>query len=97
MILADALGTASLESYEVVVLCNVPVIPDSFVQKLQDFLRQGGGVLIFSGDRVQADGYQKLARSSPPLCRSRTTVKSGLRQMEKKSRASTFPILPCRA
>lgn len=67
VILADALGATSLESYEVVVLCNVAVIPDSFVQKLQDFLRQGGGVLIFSGDRVQTDGYQKLARSSPPL------------------------------
>src|ERR1051325_5723872 len=58
VILADGLAAASLDSYQVVVLCNVSTIPDSLVQKLQDFLRQGGGVLIFSGDRVQAESYQ---------------------------------------
>ena len=68
VIVADGLTAASLDSYQVVILCNVPAIPDAFVQRLQEFLRQGGGVLIFGGDRLQTDSYNlKLAQSSPPM------------------------------
>ena len=35
-----------------------------FVANLQNFLRQGGGLLIFGGDKIQADNYnQKLAQA----------------------------------
>ena len=68
VIIPDSLDAASLDGYHVVILCNVPAISDSVVAKLQNFLRQGGGVLIFDGDRVQPDNYNvKLAQSSPPL------------------------------
>jgi hypothetical protein len=68
VILPDGLAAASLDSYQVVILCNVAAIPDAFAQKLQDFLRQGGGVLIFGGDRVQIDNYNlKLAQTAPPI------------------------------
>jgi len=68
VIVSDGLNAASLDSYQVVVLCNVSAIPDGFAQRLQEFLRQGGGVLIFGGDRLQADNYNlKLAQSSPPI------------------------------
>ena len=68
VIVSDGLNTVSLDSYQVVILCNVPALPDAFVQKLQDFVRQGGGLLIFGGDRMQTDNYNlKIAQSSPPM------------------------------
>jgi len=66
VILPDGLNAATLDGYQVVILCNVAVLPDGFVAKLQNYLRQGGGLLIFSGDKVQAESYnQKLAQVLP--------------------------------
>jgi len=66
VILPDGLNAAALETFQVLILCNVATLPDSLSPKLQNFLRQGGGVLIFSGDKFQADSYtQKLARDLP--------------------------------
>ena len=68
VIVADGLNAASLESYQVVVLCNVSTLTDSAVAKIQNFLRQGGGLLIFGGDRLQMENYNlKLVQSSPPI------------------------------
>jgi hypothetical protein len=66
--IADGLAAASLDAYQVVMLSNVSTIPDAFVGKLRDFLHQGGGLLIFAGDRLQPQQYNlKLFQSSPPL------------------------------
>ncbi len=67
VIIPEGLPAASLDSYQAVVLCNVASIPDVFLDKLRSFVQQGGGLLIFAGDRTQADSYNKLAHSSPPL------------------------------
>ena len=68
VIIAEGLSATSLDPYQVVVLCNVPTIPDSLLPKLQNYLRQGGGILIFGGDRLQMENYNlKLFQSSPPL------------------------------
>jgi hypothetical protein len=68
----DALGTAALESYQAVILCNVAAIPDALLPRLREYLRQGGGLLIFLGDRVQADDYgRKLFDSSPSILPAR--------------------------
>jgi len=68
VIIADGLNATSLEPYQVVILCNLSSLPDSLVPKLQTYLRQGGGLLIFGGDRVQMENYNvKLVQSSPPL------------------------------
>ncbi len=68
VIIPEGLASASLESYQVVVLCNVPAIPDPFLPRLKDFLQRGGGLLIFLGDRVQTDDYNlKLFQSSPSI------------------------------
>jgi hypothetical protein len=65
---ADSLGAAPLDSYQVIMLSNVSTIPEAFVPKLQNFLRQGGGLLIFGGDRLQPDHYNaRLFQSSPPI------------------------------
>jgi hypothetical protein len=67
VIIPEGLPAASLDSYQAVVLCNIASIPDVFLDKLRSFVQQGGGLLIFAGDRTQADSYNKLAHSSPPL------------------------------
>jgi uncharacterized membrane protein YobD (UPF0266 family) len=65
-IVTDGLHTANLDSYQVVILCNVATLPDGFVAKLQQYLRQGGGLLIFAGDKLQLDHYnQQLAQILP--------------------------------
>lgn len=72
VIVADGLGATSLESYQVVVLCNVGTISDAVAQKLRNYLTQGGGLLVFGGDRLQLDSYnQKLAQALPAQLREK--------------------------
>jgi hypothetical protein len=49
-----------LALYDVVVLCNVPQFAQAEAAALDDFLKQGGGVVIFGGDQVVADNYNRL-------------------------------------
>ena len=66
VILADGLNSASLESYQVVMVCNVASLPENFIAKLPSFLQAGGGLLIFSGDKFQPENYnQRLSRDLP--------------------------------
>jgi hypothetical protein len=75
VIVGDGLGAAALESYQVVALCNVPALTDAAAQKLRDYLRQGGGLLIFGGDRLQMDSYnQKLTQALPAPLRERKSA-----------------------
>jgi len=67
VIIPEGLPAASLDSYQAVVLCNIATIPDVFLDKLRSFVQQGGGLLIFAGDRIQAESYNRLAHSAPPL------------------------------
>ncbi len=74
VILPDGLNAANLDNYQVVVLSNLAVLSDSFVTKLQNYLRQGGGLLIFAGDKFSADSYnQKLAQALPAQLRDKKT------------------------
>ncbi len=49
-----------LGKYDVVVLCNVAQFSQAEVTVLEDFLRQGGGLVVFLGDQVVADNYNRL-------------------------------------
>jgi hypothetical protein len=49
-----------LAPYDVVVLCNVGQFTPAEVAALDDYLKQGGGVVIFGGDQVLADNYNRL-------------------------------------
>ena len=55
-----ALAVASWPPYDVVVLCNVAQFSQPEVTALEDFLKQGGGVVVFGGDQVVADNYNRL-------------------------------------
>jgi len=72
VIIPERLKSVSLKSYQVLVLCNVPAIPEAVLPRLTEYLRQGGGLLIFLGDRVQKDTYnRKLYQSSAPILPTR--------------------------
>ncbi|MDH3442936.1 MAG: BatA domain-containing protein [Deltaproteobacteria bacterium] len=66
VIIAEGLGAASLEAYQVVILCNVATLTDAAAQRLRNYLSQGGGLMVFVGDRLQMDNYNRqLAQGLP--------------------------------
>lgn len=74
VVIPEGLSSVSLESYQALIFCNVPVISDGLLSKVRDYLRQGGGFLLFLGDRIQVDDYNlKLFQSSPPILPARIT------------------------
>jgi hypothetical protein len=72
VVIPEGLNRMALDPYQLVIFCNVPVISDAMLSRLRDFLRQGGGLVLFLGDRVQMDDYNfKLFQSSPPILPAR--------------------------
>jgi hypothetical protein len=53
-------GLPVLEKTEAVVLANVESLGASDVKRLGDFVERGGGLLVFTGDRVRAEGVRAL-------------------------------------
>ncbi len=41
------------------ILCNIAQFNESEVKTLTDYLKQGGGVVVFGGDQVVADNYNR--------------------------------------
>ncbi len=58
------LGRESLETVDALFLCNVAQLNPRELRQVDRFLRQGGGVVVFSGDRIDLDGYQDLVQRS---------------------------------
>ncbi len=54
------LSRRDLAPYDTVVLCNVAQFTPPEVSALDDYLKQGGGVVIFLGDQVVPDNYNRL-------------------------------------
>jgi len=54
------LTRADLTPYDAVILCNVAQFTESEVATLDDYLKQGGGVVVFGGDQVVRDNYNRL-------------------------------------
>jgi hypothetical protein len=51
---------AGLDRYRAVILCNVERLSPADLQSLAAFVSAGGSLLVFTGDRVQAEGYAPL-------------------------------------
>jgi hypothetical protein len=54
------LSSRELAPHDVVVLCNLAQFTAPEVAALEDYLKQGGGVVVFGGDQVLADNYNRL-------------------------------------
>lgn len=59
----DGAALPDLGEYRVVVLCNVDHLSDADVKNLAAFVSKGGSLLVFTGDRVEAAGYEPLRRA----------------------------------
>jgi hypothetical protein len=49
-----------LDSYRLIVLCNVRRLDEETWQRLESYVARGGGLLIFVGDAVNPDNYNRL-------------------------------------
>ncbi len=60
-VIADpSLSRRELAPYDVVALCNVGQFREAEVAALEAYLKQGGGVVVFGGEQVVADNYNRL-------------------------------------
>jgi hypothetical protein len=59
----DGAKLPSLDGYRAVVLCNVDRLAEADVKSLAAFVSRGGGLLVFTGGRVQAGDYEPLRRT----------------------------------
>src|SRR5829696_2049258 len=57
---AAELGSARFDDFDAVVLANVPDFSDAVVGRLQQYLRRGGGLMIFPGARASATFYNEI-------------------------------------
>jgi aerotolerance regulator-like protein len=53
----EQLRSADLAAYRVVVLADVPSLESSSARLIEDWVRSGGGLLIFAGEKVNATAY----------------------------------------
>jgi hypothetical protein len=60
---ADGAKLPALDGYRAVVLCNVDRLAEGEVKGLAAFVSAGGSLLIFTGARVEAAGYEPLQRA----------------------------------
>ena len=56
----SGLSGRDLSPYDAVVLCNVGRVTENEVAALEAYLKSGGGLVVFGGDRVAADNYNRL-------------------------------------
>ena len=54
------LSRRELAPFDTVVLCNIAQFTEAEVAALEDYLMQGGGVVLFGGDQVIAENYNRL-------------------------------------
>lgn|GEM_PF-690728 len=74
----EGLPEAQLEGLDMVVLANVPAVNENKAAQLRRFVREGGALLIFVGDRVDPELYNEmLFAGDDPLLPAKLTVTQG--------------------
>ncbi|MCH8880640.1 MAG: BatA domain-containing protein [Planctomycetes bacterium] len=68
IIAEDELASRDLSSVDVVALCNVKRLGEDTWQRLEGFVHNGGGLLLFLGDLVDLEHYNSAAQALLP-CR----------------------------
>lgn len=58
-ITAPELSQARLDGYDTVVLANVADFSEATLRAIEGYLRRGGGLMVFPGDRVNASFYNE--------------------------------------
>ncbi|HEY7491499.1 MAG TPA: BatA domain-containing protein [Candidatus Tectomicrobia bacterium] len=63
----EGLGNERLTDYQVIVLSNVEALEPQVIQRLYQFVMDGGGLLFFAGNRVEATRYNAMLYRSEML------------------------------
>lgn len=64
----EGLAQERLSDYQVMILCNVEALDPQLRQRLQQFVVEGGGVLFFAGNHLEAARYNAMFyRADTPL------------------------------
>jgi hypothetical protein len=63
----EGLSRERLSDYRVIILCNVEALASQVRQRLYQFVTEGGGVLFFAGNRVEATRYNAMFYRSDTL------------------------------
>jgi len=58
VIKVDGLNEKALNDASVVILANVPKLSESQLRALEDFVRAGGGLMVFPGSKIDTNWYQ---------------------------------------
>ena len=66
LITPDAMAEQNFESFDVVILANVPRVIAPVASKLEAFVTQGGGLLITGGDQLDVDALNQTLRPLLP-------------------------------
>jgi hypothetical protein len=53
------IASARLDDFDAVILANVPDFSDAVAKNLEQYVRRGGGLLIFSGGRINSSFYNE--------------------------------------
>jgi hypothetical protein len=63
----EGLSQERLSDYQVILLCNVEALAPQVRQRLYQFVVEGGGLLFFAGDRIDASRYNAMFYRSETL------------------------------
>jgi hypothetical protein len=66
LVTPDGLLSEELDDFEVVILANVPRVTPAAAQRLEKYVRDGGGLFIAMGDQVDIDSTNKVLRELLP-------------------------------
>lgn len=64
----ERLSLGDFSAFDVVVLCDVPVLSDADVARLLAFVESGGGLIVGLGDAAGLDSYARRAFVEEGLC-----------------------------
>jgi hypothetical protein len=85
---------ADLAGQRIVVLANVPSLSRADAAALARFVEEGGGLLVFTGDRVTAEGYRAAAAAGLTVGEIGA---SGTNRIRSSSRSMTRSTATCAA
>jgi len=71
------LGQARLEDYDAVILADVATLSDNTLESLGQFLRRGGGLMIFTGPEVNVDFYNDALHDQRRILPARLALAEG--------------------
>ncbi|MBD3181309.1 VWA domain-containing protein [Candidatus Poribacteria bacterium] len=61
----DELDSLSLEEYDILILTDIPAVPDTTIQDVENFVLNGGNLLVFLGNRTSPNWYNSKFKLMP--------------------------------